>query len=100
MPRIRQYAAMYDETDFRKEIFRKMAERYDTISVRKLAAEAGVSQATLNQKLRHCAKNLDVYELRLIIPVLKPDPGVVLKLLGYTGKDITKFKNQKTEETT
>lgn len=97
MPRLKIYNAVYDESDFRKEMFTKMALRYDEVSVRKLAEEAGVSQSTLNQKLRHCAKNLDVHELRLIIPILRPDPAVVLRLIGYTSQDITRFKKQTKE---
>lgn len=93
MPRLRMYACHYSEEDFRKELFRKMAERYEEISVRALAAEAGIAQSTLNTRIRHDISNLDVSELRRIVPILKPDPTVILKLLGYTGEDIRKFKN-------
>ena len=100
MPRIRQYANRYAEEDFKREIFRKLTERYESVSVRALSRDTGISQTTLNTKIRHDNSNLDIGELQQIIAVLKPDPGVLLKLLGYSGKDITKFKNQKTEELT
>lgn len=93
MPRIRQYAVQYSEEDFRKEVFKKMAERYEDISIRALARESGISPSTLNHRIRHDISNLDVSELRQIVPILKPDPAVILKLLGYTGDDIRKFKN-------
>ena len=92
MPRIRQYSATYDEEDFRKDLFRRLADRYGEVSIRKLADEAGVSQATLNSKIRHSAKNLDVLEFRLIVPIIQPDPGILLKLLGYTPQQIKRFK--------
>lgn len=93
MPRLRVYAAQYSEEDFRKEVFKKMAERYEDISIRALARESGISPSTLNNRIRHDISNLDVSELRQIVPILKPDPAVILKLLGYTGDDIRKFKN-------
>lgn len=97
MPRIKQNAKKYDESDFRKEMFMRMAFRYDEVSVRRLAEEADISQSTLNAYLRHSADSLNVRMFRRIIPILKPDPAVVLKFLGYDGKDISKFKNQKEE---
>lgn len=93
MPRIKQLQPIYDEKDFRQEIFRRMADRYSEISVRKLAEEVGISHSSLNQKIRHSTKNLDVHEMRLIIPLLKPDPMVMLRLIGYTSEDIRKFKS-------
>lgn len=92
MPRIRQYAVQYAESDFKKEIFRCCAERYEEVSIRALARETGIAQTTLNTRIRHDVSNLDVSELRRIVPVLKPDPAVILKLLGFSGEDIRKFK--------
>lgn len=98
MPRIRQYADKYSYEDFRKEVFRKLADRYCEVSVRKLAAESGLAQSTLNTKLRHKTESLEVEELRKIIPVLRPDPTVVLQLLGYSNQDISRFKKQNNQE--
>lgn len=95
MPRIRQNTAIYAENDFRKELYRRMTDRYDTVSIRALAREVNISQSSLNNHLRHNIVNLDIGVLQKIIPVLKPDPAAVLKLLGYTGEDIRKFKNKK-----
>ena len=92
MPRLREYAMRYAAEDFKKELFRKMAERYEKISVRALAQETGISHSALNVKIRQDNTNLDIGELRKIVPLLNPDPGIVLKLLGYTPQQIKKFK--------
>lgn len=92
MPRIRQYADRYAEEDFKKELFRKMADRYEQISVRALARETGISHSALNVKIRSDNTNLDIGELRRIVPILNPDPGILLKLLGYTPAQIKRFK--------
>lgn len=99
MPRLRANSAIYAENDFRKELYRRLTDRYETVSIRALAREVNVSQSSLNTYLRHNIINLDVGVLQKIIPVLKPDPAAVLKLLGYTGEDIRKFKNKKEENT-
>lgn len=92
MPRIKQYATQYAEADFKREIFRCLADRYDEVSVRALARETGISQSTLNNKIRHSHNNLDVGELRKIVPLLNPNPGIILKLLGFTTAQIKRFK--------
>lgn len=98
MPRIRQNHTIYAEADFKKEIFRCLAARYEDVSIRALSRETGISQSSLNNHLRHNIVNLDVGVLQKIVPLLKPDPAAVLKLLGYTGEDIRKFKNKNKEE--
>ena len=92
MPRLRAYADKYTEADFKKEIFRCLAARYEDVSIRALSRETGISQSTLNQKIRHSHDNLDIGELKRIVPLLNPDPGVILKLLGFTAAQIKKFK--------
>lgn len=97
MPRIAMYADKYADADFQKEIYRRMADRYEEVSVRALAREIGACQSTLNTKIRKTPCTLVISELRKIVSVLKPDPVIMLKLLGYTSKEINKFKNQKEE---
>lgn len=92
MPRIRQYETKYLEKDFIKEVYRCLAERYDDVSIRALARESGINQSTLNTKIRHAHNNLDIGELRRIVPILNPDPGIILKLLGFTTAQIKRFK--------
>ena len=93
MPRIKQYSDVYNENDFRRELYVQLTNRYEKVSIRALAAETGICQSVLNTNLRHNNKNLTVGVLQKVIPLLKPNPAVVLKLLGYTGDDIRKFKN-------
>ena len=92
MPRIKPYEEKYLEQDFKKEIFRCLANRYDEVSVRALAREVGVCQSTLNTKLRHSQKSLDIADLQKIVPLLNPDPGIILKLLGFTAAQIKRYK--------
>ena len=94
MPRLRAFAKQYAEEDFKKEVYRCLAERYENVSVRALSRETGISQGTLNTKIRHDNSNLDVSELQRIVAVLNPDPGILLKLLGYSQAQITKFKGK------
>lgn len=94
MPRLRIHAEKYADEDFKHEIFTKMALRYEAVSCRALARETGISQSALNDKIRHNVANLDVGELRQIVPVLNPDPGIILKLLGYSAQQIKKFKEK------
>ena len=93
MPRIKIKANEYAVADFRKELFKCLAERYEIVSVRALAGELGVCQATINAKIRSKTEQMNVAELQMIVPLLKPDPEVILKLVGYTGKEIARFKN-------
>ena len=92
MPRIKPYEEKYLEQDFKKEVYRCLAERYDEVSVRALSRETGISQSTLNTKIRHSHNNLDIGELRKIVPLLNPNPGIILKLLGFTPAQIKRFK--------
>ena len=93
MPRLKIKANEYAIADFRKELFRCLADRYENVTVRALALELGVCQATLNTKIRNKTDQMDIGELQMIVPLLKPDPEVILKLVGYTCKEIARFKN-------
>lgn len=92
MPRIRAYAQQYVDADFKKEVYRCLAERYENVSVRALSRETGISQSTLNCKIRKNVSNLDIGELRKIVPLLNPNPGIILKLLGFTPAQIKRYK--------
>lgn len=92
MPRLRAYARQYADADFKKEVYRCLTERYENVSVRALSRETGISNSTLNNKIRKNVSNLDVSELQQIVAVLNPDPGVILKLLGYSTAQIKKYK--------
>lgn len=90
MPRIHQYEEKYVKTDFQTEIRRQQGQ-YNLMSCRALSQAAGIPHSTLNPKINNPFK-LTVEDLRKLIPVLHPDPAPVLALLGYSKKDIEKFK--------
>lgn len=90
MPRIYQYEDRYVIEDFQKEIRRKQGE-YNLMSVRSLADQIGIPQSTLNPKIHQPGKLL-ISELRKLIQTLHPEIEVVLMLLGYSKKEIKKFK--------
>ena len=91
MPRIHQYDEKYVKTDFQTEIRRQQGEQ-NLMSCRALAQAAKIPHSTLNPKIDDPFK-LTVKDLRKLIPVLHPDPAPVLALLGYSKKDIEKFRS-------
>ncbi len=86
MPRIRQYAQKYANEDFWREIQSRKA--LMGIRTDKALAEAlGLSSQGFSRR----KQNVDVLsltDLRNLVKVLHPDPVLMLKLLGYTGKEI------------
>ena len=89
MPRIHQYDDRYAVEDFQREI-RCRQGYYDLMTIQAVADVVGIPRSTLHTKLRD-PKTLGVEDLRKLIPVLHPDPKVVLALLGYNQKEINKF---------
>lgn len=87
MPRIRQYAENYAAEDFRREMRSRMG--FHDLSQRELAQKANVSQTTISNRIRN-PNCITVGELRSINKVLGLNPGIVLALLGYSNKQITK----------
>lgn len=89
MPRIKQYEEKYAENDFRTEM-RVRQGYYDLMSQHALAEAVGIPRPTLRKRLLDPG-SMSVEELRKLVRAVKPDAGVVLKLLGYTSKDIKKL---------
>ena len=89
MPRIHQYEERYAAEDFRREI-RCRRGYYDLMSIQAVADAVGIPRSTLDTKLRE-PERLGVEDLRKLIPVLHPNPRVVLALVGYTTKEINQF---------
>lgn len=90
MPRILQHAAQYAEKDFLQDLRSKQG-FYGLRSDRALAQAAGIPNTTLHPKMQDPNK-FSVADLRKIIPVIHPDIGVLLKLLGYSNPEINRFK--------
>lgn len=94
MPRIYQNADKYAVADFQQEVRRQQG-HYDLMSVRALAGAMGVPHTTLNPKLKE-PKRLTVEELQKLVPVIHPDIGILLTLLGYSKQEIKRFKEAAT----
>lgn len=92
MPRIRQNEEAYAQSDFQTEIRRQQG-YHNLMSGRSLSQAVGIPNSTLNPKMSNPFR-LTVEDFRKIIPVLHPDPAVVLALLGYSKKEIKKFKEE------
>ena len=91
MPRIRQKEQQYAFDDFRKEV-RTRQGMYDLMSQQALADASGIPRPTLRKRLLE-PETMSVEELRKLVVTIWPDPGAVLRLLGYSAKDIRKFKS-------
>ena len=85
MGKIRGKEIEYAEEAFRKEV-RSRQGYYDLMSQQALAEAIGMPRPTLRKRMLEPA-GMSVAELRKLIKMIKPDPGVVLALLGYSGKD-------------
>lgn len=90
MPRIRQYEKQYADEDFRREISGKGG--YAGLrSTRALALAIGVPASTLADQIRE-PETMKVKIIRLVVGAIHPDPAIILRLVGYTSKEIKQFK--------
>lgn len=90
MPRLKQLEGKYAEEDFRREV-RIRQGYYDLMSQQALAEYAGLPRTTLAKRLS-APEGMTVEELRKLVTAIKPDPLIILGLLGYAQKDIKKMK--------
>ena len=86
MPNIRQYAERDAMRDFRSEVTAQCG-RYGYKSQKSLGNALGVCQATAGKYLMN-PDIIQIGTLRAMVKLLKLDPVVVLKALGYSNKDI------------
>lgn len=93
MPRIRQNADEYSMHDLIAEINAQSA-RYGYRSQEALGTGLGVCQATAGNYLRK-PETIRLSALRAMVKVLRLDPVVVLKSLGYTNQDIKKLQEHR-----
>ena len=92
MPRIRQNHDRDTMKDFISEINAQSA-RFGYSSQRSLGTAIGVCQSTVCKYLKQ-PEMIPLETLRAIVKVLKPDPVLLLKALGYTTQDIQKIKGE------
>ena len=92
MPRLRQNADRDTMKDFIGEINAQRA-RFGYDTQRSLAPVLGVCQATAGNYIRN-PETIPFGVLRTIVKAVKPDPGILLKALGYTTQDIKKLAKE------
>lgn len=80
MPRIKQYAAQYAASDFRKAL--KMALASCEMKQKDLAAATGMPESTVSERLRDPSR-FTLGQLREIVEATQLAPEAVLKYLGY-----------------
>lgn len=93
MPRIRQKADEYFMRDLIAEINAQCG-RYGYTSQKSLGEALGVCQSTAGSYLKN-PESIKFGALRAMVKVLRLDPVVVLKALGYTNQDIKKLQERR-----
>lgn len=92
MPRIRQNADRDAMRDFARE-FASRCKWYEYDSQEEIGDALGISQRTAGNWLRDPSV-ISLAKMRVIVKVLNPDPGVILKALGYSTSDIRKLAKE------
>ena len=93
MPRIRQKTDEYAMRDFIAEINAQCG-RYGYKSQKSLGDALGVCQATAGNYLKN-PECIQFGTLRAMVKLLKLDPMVILKALGYSNQDIKKLQERR-----
>lgn len=88
MPRIRQNAERDAMKDFQAEVNAQCG-RYGYKSQRLLGNALGVAQSTAGNYLKN-PDGITLGTLRSMVKLLRLDPVVILKALGYSTQDIKK----------
>lgn len=91
MPRIRQNAAQYQKDDFLLAIRTGQA-LANLMHKNALAQASGIPYTTLWTRLDN-PDSATAEELRKLVTTIPIDPGAMLAFLGYSQKDIKKFKD-------
>lgn len=86
MPRIRQNVQKYVNEDFWREIQSRKA-LAGIKTDRDLAESIGISPSGLSKRKQNVG-GMTITDLQRFVKALKPSPVVVLKMLGYSAKDI------------
>lgn len=89
MPRIRQKMDEYHREDFLREI-RCRQGYYDIMTQQALGDAMGMPKSTVRKRMLE-PDTLTADELRRMVKAIHPDPGIVLRFLGYESKEIKKL---------
>lgn len=86
MPKLKVKAGEYAREDFAKELRKNMIDR-NIESVKELADMVGMDGRTMYRRMDD-VDQLRVSELAALKTVLSPNPVLLLRVLGYTNKEI------------
>ena len=92
MPRIRQYAERDAMKDFLGEINAQRA-RFGYNTCEEFGKAIGVCTKSAWNYLNEPGR-IRFDSLRAIVKAIRPDPGILLKALGYTTQDIKKLAKE------
>ena len=92
MPRIPQYADVYAKEDFLKEVRRQQGE-YGLMTQRALSLESDIGTCRLCTLLKD-PKRFTLEEIGKLNGAIQIDPLVVLKLAGFSDKQIKRMKGE------
>ena len=85
MPRLKQYAAQYAADDFRKAL--KTALVNCDMKQKDLAAETGIPESTVSERMRDPTK-FTLGQMQEIIKATQMEPESLLKFLGYKNQHV------------
>jgi len=97
MPRIRQYEEQYSKKDFRRYVRARMA--IMEVPQYELGEYLGISDSRVSQVLDN-PERIPMDRMRKMIQFLRIEPEQVLRLLGYTDKQINAIGSQTRKEIT
>lgn len=92
MPKIKQMQDKYADESLIREI-RTRQGAVDLMNNRALADACGIPYQTLLRRLQR-PEDLTLGESRKLVSTIKPAPEVMLKVLGYSSKDIRNLKGE------
>jgi hypothetical protein len=95
MSRPRGYAEQAAKDNFSKELKKKMID-FDIKSVKALSElTADIEPRTLQRRLGNIG-DLTISELAQLVPILDPDPFLLLRCCGFSARNISKIKERNT----
>lgn len=93
MPQIKAYEEKYAREAFWKEVDGKAAQQ-NLKSNAAIGTAIGITGQCVGKYRRDTFGRMQLKTMQSIVKVLKPDPAVLLRMLGYSKKDIEKMAEQ------
>lgn len=96
MPKIKAYEEKYAREAFWREVDGKGAMQ-GLKSNAAIGAAIGLTGQCVGKYRQDTSGRMQLKTMQSIVKVLKPDPAVLLRLLGYSNKEINKFAKEATQ---